>query len=93
MDGEIIHLLKEIKQRIKDDSDIFRTNYNTVDDIRKHIDDCILRIQNGDKDVLTDINIDFAPTSTFQELSIQNGWSDDYMILANKFDGIYKRQR
>ena len=90
MDSEIIDLLKEIKQRIKDDSDVFRTNYDTVDDIRKHIDDCILRIQNGDKDVLTDINIDFAPTSTFQELSIQNGWSDHYMILANKFDRIYK---
>ena len=68
VDREIIDLLTEIKTRITDDSDVVWTRFNTIDELRGHIDDCISRLRQGDKDVLSDINIDFAPTSTFQEL-------------------------
>lgn len=88
---EIIDILTEIKRRISDDSDVAWTRYNHVDDLRKYIDDCISRLQRGDRGVLDDINIDFGPTSIYQELSIQNGWTDDYMRLANQFDKSYKQ--
>ena len=93
MDREIIHLLTEIKAKITDDSDVVWTRFNTVDELREHIDNHILRLNEGDKKVINDINVDFGPTSTFQELSIQNGWSEDYIILASKFDRLYDRYR
>ncbi len=90
VNNELIELLTELKKRISDDSDVAWTRFNTVQELRDHIDDFISRLQHGDKDVLNEINIDFAPTSTFQELSISNGWSDDFMKLADQFDRIYK---
>jgi hypothetical protein len=93
VDKEIIDLLTEIKNKITDDSDVVWTRFNTVDELRKHLDNYILRLNQGDKKVINDINIDFAPTSTFQELSIQNGWSEDYIRLASKFDRLYERHR
>jgi len=91
VDSEIIALLTEIKNKVKDDSDVVWTRFNTVDELRGHIDNCISRLNQGDKNVIKDIDIDFGPTSTYQELSIQNGWSDDYMRLATQFDNLYKR--
>jgi len=35
------------------------------------------------------LNMLFAPTGTFQEHSISNGWSNEYLALAEKFDKIY----
>ena len=93
MDREIIYLLTEIKAKITDDSDVVWTRFNTVDELREHIDNHILRLNEGDKKVINDINVDFGPTSTFQELSIQNGWSEDYIVLASKFDRLYDRYR
>ena len=93
MDREIIYLLTEIKAKITDDSDVVWTRFNTVDELREHNDNHILRLNEGDKKVINDINVDFGPTSTFQELSIQNGWSEDYIILASKFERLYDRCR
>lgn len=93
MDREIIYLLTEIKAKITDDSDVVWTRFNTVDELREHIDNHILRLNEGDKKVINDINVDFGPTSTFQELSIQNGWGEDYIVLASKFDRLYDRYR
>jgi hypothetical protein len=56
MDREIIDILTEIKKRIEDDSDVVWTRYNTVDELRKHIDECISRLHHGDRDVLNDIS-------------------------------------
>jgi hypothetical protein len=33
----------------------------------------------------------FLPTGTLQEISIQNGWSEEYLKLATEFDTIYER--
>ncbi|NOW96556.1 hypothetical protein FHW89_003229 [Mucilaginibacter sp. SG564] len=33
----------------------------------------------------------FAPTGTFQELSISNGWSHEYLNLAHQFDVYYEK--
>jgi hypothetical protein len=93
VDKELIDLLTEIKKKITDDSDVVWTRFNTVDELRKHLDKYILLLNQRDKKVINDINIDFAPTSTFQELSIQNGWSEDYIRLASKFDRLYEHHR
>ena len=38
---------------------------------------------------LEKLNMEFAPTSTYQELSLSNGWSDEYLKLAKQFDKLF----
>lgn len=40
-----------------------------------------------DKDKLI---IEFLPTSTLQEISMSNDWSDEFLIIAAKFDNLIK---
>lgn len=42
-----------------------------------------------DYETLEKVNIEFLATSTYQELSLSDGWSDEYLILAYKFDDLY----
>jgi hypothetical protein len=35
--------------------------------------------------------VEFLPTSTYQELAMSNGWSEEYLQIAEKLDSIYKR--
>tara|TARA_Y100000815_G_C13041403_1_gene386926 strand:- start:67 stop:357 length:291 start_codon:yes stop_codon:yes gene_type:complete len=32
------------------------------------------------------LELEFAPTSTIQEISLANGWSREYLKLSSKFD-------
>jgi hypothetical protein len=64
------------------------TSFDTLDELRKYIDGLIERLHYGDKDVLDEICGVFPPTSTFKELSMQNGWSDE-----SEFDKISERLR
>lgn len=89
----VIDILLKIKQKISDDSDLTWTRFETADELRKEIDEFILRLNQGDDNVFNDISIHFLPTSTFQEHSLQNGWGDEFMKLAEQFDKIYKEQQ
>ena len=49
------------------------------------------QISNIDKGVKVDTNsiaVEFAPTSTIQEISMSNNWSDEYLKLANEIDNL-----
>lgn len=90
--NEIINILLAVKEKITDDSDLMWTHYETALELRKEIEDCILQLKENDKNILSNIKIYFAPTGTFQEHSIQNGWSKEYLQLASKFDSIIESQ-
>ena len=32
----------------------------------------------------------FAPTSDLQEISIDSGWGDQFLIISERFDGLIK---
>ena len=32
----------------------------------------------------------FLPTGPLQEISMQNGWSDEYLLIAERFDGCIR---
>lgn len=35
--------------------------------------------------------VEFLPTSTYKELVMSDGWSEEYLQIAEKFDSIHKR--
>lgn len=90
MNIEAINILVEIKEKITDGSDLMWTSFEDAQELREEIDDLILRLQTEDQNVIRDIYTHFLPTSTFQEHSMQNGWSKRYMQLAEQFDKIYE---
>lgn len=59
------------------------------DDIDKYIDG----LEKGDTRFLEDIDLHFAPTAAYQEHSMANDWTDEYLCIADRFDKIYKAFR
>jgi hypothetical protein len=91
MTENLIYILKQVKERFTDSSDMLWTSYETAKEVRDELDVYIEHIKIGDKTCLDNLNMHFLPASTFQEHSLQNGWSKDYMILSDKFDSIYAK--
>ena len=86
----IAEILQEIKNKINLDTDTIWAGFDSVDIFLKELSQDIENIKLCNFKTLDKINIEFAVTSTYQELSMSNGWSDDYLKLAAKFDKIYE---
>ena len=89
----LIDILSKIKERFTDDSDLLWTSYETAKELRDELDTCIEQLGKGDKSCLENLNMHFLPASTFQEHSLQNDWTNEYMKLSEKFDSIYTRMK
>ena len=87
--AEAIVILNDVKNHIKDNSDLTWVYYETVDDMRNEIDKYIVSFQNGSIKFLNEVNTHFAPTAAYQEHSMANDWTIEYHKLAERFDKIY----
>ena len=90
---ELIDILSCVKAKFSDNSDMDWTTYEKAKEVRDELDDCIEKLSQDDKNCLDNLNIHFLPTSTFQEHSIQNDWTKEYMLLSEKFDRIYNTMK
>jgi hypothetical protein len=88
---ELIGVLEAVKANIRDDSDYMWSYFETPQQARTEIDQYVAELEVGNISSLPDISTHFAPTSGYQELSLQNGWSDEYMKLAGRFDNIQSK--
>ena len=86
--NDLIEILRTVKTKIGVDSDCDWSYYESPLDAHREIDKYISELQNGDLSSLDEIKMHFAPTSAYQELSMQNNWSEEYLKLADKFDLI-----
>lgn len=86
---ELINIMKEVKGIIDSpNTDVTWSRYNTAEEVIKDLDSCIEQLKQKDKSVIEKLKILFAPTGVFQEISIDSGWSDKYLELANRFDEV-----
>ncbi len=91
---QLIDLLIEIrKQFLSSDIDLFFSRYNSIDEVLLEIDSFIFELRNKNTKVIDELYILFAPTGTFQEISISNGWGERYILMSDRFDHIYKSIR
>ena len=93
MINELIKMIELIKNKISDSSDVIWTQYETAKEFRDDLDRYITRLTLNDKSCLEDMKVLFAPTGSLQEHSISNGWSDEYVRVAEQFDKIYYQLR
>ena len=89
MNQNLIDIITKVKLNISDDSDMAWTQYNTAKELRDELEIYTQELRNGDMRSLEKIKLLFLPTATFQEHAISNGWADEYVALAEKFDNLY----
>ena len=87
---EIIKLVEIIKSKITSDTDLMWTHYNSIEELITEIDFNSKLLEAKNDQGLEFFLMSFLPTGTFQEISIQNGWSEEYLKLAAQFDTIYE---
>jgi hypothetical protein len=88
---ELLQIIWRIYGKIQMDSDVIRAGYENYQIARNDIENLIRRIRQADSNILDDLDLYFAPTGRFQELSIANGWDNEFLKLADEFDD-YKRK-
>jgi len=85
----LIYIIKQVKEKFTDSSDMLWTSYETAKEVRDELDVYMEQLSKGNKICLENLNMHFLPTSTFQEHSLQNDWTKEYMKLSERFDSIY----
>ncbi|WP_411768566.1 hypothetical protein [Winogradskyella sp. A3E31] len=86
----IIEIIKNVRSRITDHTDVAWTKYNDAKELKEELDSDIKELEGGNLKLLEKYKIYFLPTGTFQEISIPNGWAEDFVKLANSFDQMYE---
>ncbi len=86
---DIIRLLKIIRGYVGiKDCDVTMSTFNTSKDVINAIDNHITRLSESDISKINELKILFLPTSDFQEISISNGWGEEYLEIAEEFDSL-----
>ena len=91
--SQLTTLINEVKKNISSESDMTYCYYNTPTELIAILNKFISEIENGNLNVIDDLAVEFAPTSSLQEHSMGNGWSDEYLIIAEEFDSIERIAR
>jgi hypothetical protein len=86
----IIEILIKIKSTINPKTDVVWTGYDTPEQLEQMIDRRINELKNKELEYISDFYSLFAPTGVFQELSLSNGWGNEFIALASEFDGHYE---
>jgi len=82
---ELIAVLKECPAyvEVSDDSDYAGEG---VDRIAKRLRRDIARFEKGKRIIRFRLKLLFLPTGPLQDTSIDNGWGDEFVALAARFD-------
>ena len=86
---EIILILNKILDFHDKNSNFIYSGFENYDDFKQEIDYYNNALNKNDYDSIYKLSTKFAPTASFQELSMVNNWHNDYLILSNRFDIIY----
>jgi hypothetical protein len=84
-------ILETIKSYTVKDTDVIWAGYDNVDDFLTELNEYIEQMNSCDFDALGKLELNFVPTSSYQELSISNGWGDYFLKLANQFDTLAEK--
>ncbi|MGX7666650.1 hypothetical protein [Flavobacterium pedocola] len=87
----ISELLQRVKDKINSETDTVWAGFDSSEKLKSEIILDIEKIEFCDYETLEKVKVDFLPTSTYQELSISNGWGEEYLEIASKFDSLYSK--
>lgn len=87
----VVAIVRTVRMKVIDGSDVLWAGYDSPEQLRAELDDELALLLTGDQAALEKIGTRFLPTCSFQELSLSNGWADEYLELASEFDRLYAR--
>ena len=88
---KIAEILKHIKLLTNLDSDTVWSRFDSTEQFLADLNQDVKNIENCCFSTLDKVQSEFLPTSTYQEISISNGWGEKYIRLSNDFDKIELR--
>lgn len=83
----LIEVLSRCRARAKVSQDAAWSNRG-VAEILGILDRGVEAIERGTELNREELKLLFAPTGDLQELSIANGWEEDYLLLSARFDDL-----
>ncbi|PWH82820.1 hypothetical protein DIS18_11370 [Algibacter marinivivus] len=86
---ETIIILNKILALHDKNSDFIYSGLEDYDDLKQTISVYKESLIKYNFETILKLRSDFAPTGLFQELSIQNEWTEAYTELVDKFNIIY----
>ena len=93
MNLELIDIIKKVKEKLTDDSDMVWAHYDNAKQLRDELDTNVQKLKFGDTSSLEELKMLFSPSASLKEHAISNGWSDEDLKLATKFDNIYSTMK
>jgi len=88
---KVRQILERIKSWTTNETDTVWAGYVNAEEFLVDLNQDIEKIKFCDFTTLDKLKIEFAPTSTYQEISISNGWGDEFLKLAENFDNLYEK--
>lgn len=82
----ITKLLNELKIHLTPTTDLSWSKYNNIDAVINEINDLISSLEKNDKQTYKKINFFIAPTNDIQEISITNGWGEEFNKISEKIE-------
>jgi len=79
-------ILDEVLNFITPETDVTWSGYQSVSDLLDELKKCKERLINKDPTVFSLINMMFAPTGALQEISIDNNWGNEFIVLSKMVD-------
>lgn len=89
----LIDLIQTVREKITDETDVIWAGYDNPTDLQDEIDKELNELKKGNLEVLDNFKNRFLPTATFQEISLSNGWGDEFITLTDRFNKLYERVR
>ncbi|HTI58879.1 hypothetical protein [Mucilaginibacter sp.] len=90
---KIIDILIAIGNKINSDTDVAWTHFDNAKQLQDNLSNEIKKLQSANYEDLGQIYLWFLPTGAFQELSISNGWGEEYIEWAEAFDRALEKFR
>ena len=89
---EMVGVLQEAKALVQQPGNDFAwASWHGLEDAVAELDDLIRQVESGKVENPVMLRVIFAPTGPLQELSLDSGWADEFMELANRFDEAYEK--
>lgn len=87
--NDLLSLLGEMRTLIDSpNTSVIWSQFDSVENVLNTLDTLKRRVELRDNKVISELKILFAPTSSFQEISIDSGWGEKFFELATRFDEI-----
>jgi len=89
--SEFIQTIRNQLKRVTSETDIAYTRFKTSKELVSSLNGDLKELQEGNMDKFQILYSHFLPTSTFHELSINGGWEEEYLDIADRMDELYMR--